>query len=235
MTQLAGWRFLELGRRIERAIETCRFVRQFADAPAPDGRLDVLLELVDSQITYRQRYVMIAARAPVIDLVMLDPSNPRSVAYQLDRIEAHLAALAEPSRRRPALAGAADRGLRRDRAAHRRRRQFDEALIIDIENALMRLSEAIARVLSHAQRAIRVRMGGARVIYDIRQTTTYAYASPVAHAHHVLRLTPINRSGPAGACVRASISCPNRCSAAKGRTSSATVSPGSCSKSRTTS
>jgi transglutaminase-like putative cysteine protease len=32
------------------------------------------------------------------------------------------------------------------------------------------------------------------VIYDIRQTTTCAYASPVAHARHVLRLTPINRN-----------------------------------------
>ena len=31
MSQLAGWRFLELGRRIERAMATCRFVRQFAD------------------------------------------------------------------------------------------------------------------------------------------------------------------------------------------------------------
>ena len=87
MTQLAGWRFLELGRRIERALQTCRFVRWFAEADSPDGGLDVLLELADSQITYRQRYVMIAAPAPVIDLVMLDPNNPRSVAYQIDRIE----------------------------------------------------------------------------------------------------------------------------------------------------
>ena len=31
------------------------------------------------------------------------------------------------------------------------------------------------------------------MIYDLRQTTVYAYASPVAYAHHVLRLTPINR------------------------------------------
>jgi transglutaminase-like putative cysteine protease len=36
-------------------------------------------------------------------------------------------------------------------------------------------------------------MGGAGVIYDLRQTTVYAYASSVAYAHHVLRLTPINR------------------------------------------
>ena len=93
MTQLAGWRFLELGRRIERAIITGRLVRCFALAGAPEGGLEVLLELADSQITYRQRYVMVAARAPVIDLVVLDPNNPRSVAFQLDRIEAHLAAL----------------------------------------------------------------------------------------------------------------------------------------------
>ena len=33
------------------------------------------------------------------------------------------------------------------------------------------------------------------MIYDVRQTTTCAYASPVAHARHVLRLTPIHRPG----------------------------------------
>jgi uncharacterized alpha-E superfamily protein len=93
MSQLAGWRYLELGRRLERALATCRFVRQFAFVGELDGALDVLLELVDSQITYRLRYVMVAARAPVIDLVVLDPNNPRSVAYQLGRIETHLAVL----------------------------------------------------------------------------------------------------------------------------------------------
>jgi transglutaminase-like putative cysteine protease len=38
-------------------------------------------------------------------------------------------------------------------------------------------------------------MGGACVIYDVRQTTTCGYASPVAHARHVLRLTPVPREG----------------------------------------
>jgi transglutaminase-like putative cysteine protease len=33
------------------------------------------------------------------------------------------------------------------------------------------------------------------VIYDVRQITTCHYASPVAHARHVLRLTPVNRDG----------------------------------------
>jgi uncharacterized alpha-E superfamily protein len=143
MTRLAGWRFLELGRRIERAILTCRFVREFADPLAPDGALDVLLELCDSQMTYRQRYVMIAARAPVIDLVMLDPNNPRSVIYQLDRVEAHLAALPKhvaDGRLSPPqqIAASIATGLRTVDVA-----KIDTALILGSESALMKLSETI--------------------------------------------------------------------------------------------
>src|SRR6202042_2081969 len=91
MTRLGGWRFLQLGRRIERGIVTCRFIRQFG--ARADRSLDTLLELCDSRITYRQRYVMVEARAPVIDLTLLDPSNPRSVAFQFDQIEQPLDAL----------------------------------------------------------------------------------------------------------------------------------------------
>ncbi|HLH95861.1 MAG TPA: circularly permuted type 2 ATP-grasp protein [Xanthobacteraceae bacterium] len=143
MTRLAGWRFLELGRRIERAILTCRFVRDLADPSAPDGALDVLLELCDSQMTYRQRYVMVAARAPVIDLVMLDPNNPRAAIYQLDRIEAHLAALPKyvpDGRLSPAqqIAASIATSLRTADAA-----QIDADLIVGSENALMKLSETI--------------------------------------------------------------------------------------------
>jgi uncharacterized alpha-E superfamily protein len=154
MSQLAGWRFLELGRRIERAIATCRFVRQFADAAAPEGGLEVLLELCDSQITYRQRYVMVAARAPVVDLVVLDPNNPRSVAYQLDRIEAHLVALPKRTadgRLSPPqqIAAASGTALRTTEAV-----AIDDSLIDTIEDSLMRLSEAIgAAYLTHNERS----------------------------------------------------------------------------------
>jgi uncharacterized circularly permuted ATP-grasp superfamily protein/uncharacterized alpha-E superfamily protein len=154
MTRLAGWRFLELGRRIERAILTCRFVREFADPQAPDGALDVLLELCDSQITYRQRYVMIAARAPVIDLVMLDPNNPRSVIYQLERVEAHLAALPRnvaDGRLSPPqqIAASIATGLRTADAA-----TIDAALILGSESALMKLSETIdSSHLAHDERS----------------------------------------------------------------------------------
>jgi uncharacterized alpha-E superfamily protein len=144
MTQLAGWRFLELGRRIERAILTGRLVRCFAPAGGPEGGLEVLLELADSQITYRQRYVMVAARAPVIDLVMLDPNNPRSVAFQLDRIETHLSALPgrhATGRLLPAqqIAASIATRLRTVEAA-----AVDEGSVIDIEQSLMKLSDAIS-------------------------------------------------------------------------------------------
>jgi uncharacterized alpha-E superfamily protein len=102
-----------------------------------------LLELADSQITYRLRYVMVAARAPVVDLVMLDPNNPRSVAYQLDRIEAHLAALPRNTEGRLSapqqVTAAAATVLRTTDAG-----EIDEALIAATTNALMRLSNAIA-------------------------------------------------------------------------------------------
>jgi uncharacterized alpha-E superfamily protein len=154
MTRLAGWRFLELGRRIERAILTCRFVRELADPLAPEGALDVLLELCDSQMTYRQRYVMIAARTPVIDLVMLDPNNPRSVVYQLDRVEAHLAALPKSvadGRLSPPqqIAASIATGLRTADAA-----KIDTELILGSESALMRLSETIdSSHLAHNERS----------------------------------------------------------------------------------
>ena len=158
MSQLAGWRFLELGRRIERAIATCRFVRQFAFAAEPEdarkraddtrpepgsSALDVLLELADSQITYRRRYVMVAAPAPVIDLVVLDPNNPRSIAYQLGRIETHLAVLAKrspESRLSPPeqIAATLATQIRTVEAA-----DLDEAAFLGMEETLMRLADVI--------------------------------------------------------------------------------------------
>jgi len=144
MTRLAGWRFLELGRRIERALLTCRLTRCFAQPGGPDGELDVLLELADSQISYRQRYVMIAALTPVLDLVILDPNNPRSVIFQLERIETHLGVLPNrnPSGRLSPVQQIAASIATRLRTAEAT--AVNDALILDIEQALMKLSDAIS-------------------------------------------------------------------------------------------
>jgi uncharacterized alpha-E superfamily protein len=90
----------------------------------------------------------------VIDLVVLDPNNPRSVAFQLDRIEAHLAALPGRSaagRLSPVqqIAAAIATRLRTLEAT-----AIDEALIIETEQALMKLSDAVtAAYLTNNERA----------------------------------------------------------------------------------
>jgi uncharacterized circularly permuted ATP-grasp superfamily protein/uncharacterized alpha-E superfamily protein len=93
MNRAAGWRFLDMGRRVERAINTTRFARQFAYDEAGDEDLDVLLTLVDCQITYRSRYLVGPSLAPVRDLAVLDPYNPRSVAFQVAALNEHIAGL----------------------------------------------------------------------------------------------------------------------------------------------
>ncbi|MDH2346691.1 circularly permuted type 2 ATP-grasp protein [Bradyrhizobium sp. SSUT77] len=93
MNRAAGWRFLDIGRRTERAINTTRFARQFAYDEAGDEDLDILLTLVDCQITYRSRYLLAPILAPVRDLAVLDSYNPRSVAFQVTTLNEHIAAL----------------------------------------------------------------------------------------------------------------------------------------------
>ena len=93
MNRAAGWRFLEMGRRAERAINTARFARQFAHDEATAEDLDILLTLVDCQITYRSRYLLAPLLAPVRDLVVLDQYNPRSVVFQVSSLNDHIASL----------------------------------------------------------------------------------------------------------------------------------------------
>ena len=93
MGRTAGWRFHDLGRRIERAITLCRLIGAFGDDLATGEDLLMLLELCDVQISYRQRYSTGLALFQVRDLVGLDPYNPRSIAFQVITIKQHLDAL----------------------------------------------------------------------------------------------------------------------------------------------
>ncbi len=93
MNRNAGWRFLDIGRRAERAINTCRLARSFAPEGANSDDLDVLLDLIDSQITYRSRYMTGVGLATVRDMVLLDPYNPRSAGFQIQVMHEHLQTL----------------------------------------------------------------------------------------------------------------------------------------------
>ncbi len=80
-----GWRFLEIGRRLERARHMAELLRAgVAEAPeAIEPYLQILLHIADSSITYRTRYLTALRTDLVLDLLLVDESNPRSVGFQL--------------------------------------------------------------------------------------------------------------------------------------------------------
>lgn len=93
MVRGPAWRFLEMGKRIERAVGITRIARRLIDAESDFEALGTLLDLCDSQIIYRTRYLAGPLRNPVLDLVLLDPANPRSLAFQVASIVEQLADL----------------------------------------------------------------------------------------------------------------------------------------------
>ena len=144
MNRVAGWRFLDIGRRIERGITTCRLTRMLAHDEATTDELDLLLDLNDSQITYRARYLIGLALPAVRDLVMLDPFNTRSLAFQLNTLSEHIAVLPslhedgmleEPARILLALSADVETEDARKLTADKAHR---------FERALMRFSNAVA-------------------------------------------------------------------------------------------
>lgn len=94
MTRSFGWSFLDMGRRLSRAFNMAELlVGMFGSAePEADeaGRLLFVLELADSFITYRSRYRLAPMLPLVLDLLLIDESNPRSVAFQLDALVQHI-------------------------------------------------------------------------------------------------------------------------------------------------
>jgi len=87
MYRFDGWRFLSIGRALERIVCTATVLARFADPKAPDGGLDVAVDAGDSAMSHRQRYAVATNRGTVIDLLALDSLNPRSIRYQLTEIK----------------------------------------------------------------------------------------------------------------------------------------------------
>jgi uncharacterized alpha-E superfamily protein len=145
MARNAGWRFHDLGRRIERAIQSCRLMRHFAADSATLDDLTTLLDLTDSQISYRARYLTGIALVPVRDLVALDPSNPRSVAYQVAAISRHLKEL--PTLRDDGMAEQHETlAIELSAAvATAKAESLGPDGVLGIENRLLALSDAIGR------------------------------------------------------------------------------------------
>lgn len=79
-----GWRFLEIGRRLERGLQMMELLRHglASDAPAA-ADLELVLAVADSSITYRSRYLTVLRPRYVLELLLFDETNPRSIAFQL--------------------------------------------------------------------------------------------------------------------------------------------------------
>ncbi len=94
MTRGHGWRFLDLGRRLERGICLSGFLRGGIRASgSPNASFELLLEIADSVMTYRRLYLAEVRPLEAIDLLLRDDSNPRSIAFQLQEVARHARAL----------------------------------------------------------------------------------------------------------------------------------------------
>jgi uncharacterized circularly permuted ATP-grasp superfamily protein/uncharacterized alpha-E superfamily protein len=85
MTRGQGWRFLDMGRKLERTLQIAALLRHtLVDVRGPEPPLlEAILEVADSAMTYRRRYMSHLEMAPVLDLLLADEANPRSLVYQL--------------------------------------------------------------------------------------------------------------------------------------------------------
>lgn len=97
MTHEAGWLLLDIGRRLERALLSIAFIRSTlaseCSQPVEALLLDNILRVTENIITYRRRYRSYLQPQTVLDLLLLDHTNPRSLIYQLDRLQEHIAQL----------------------------------------------------------------------------------------------------------------------------------------------
>ena len=84
----SGWLFMSTGRRLERAVYLTRELREITKPLAPENwsYLECLLEVADSTMTYRARYFTTLQPIAVLDVLMADETNPRSLDFQVEHL-----------------------------------------------------------------------------------------------------------------------------------------------------
>lgn len=179
MVRDAGWLFLDTGRRIERGILVTSLARSLL-VPVLDGAprlveplvLESFLASAESLVAYRRRFRSHLAAPSALDLVLADPANPRSLRYQLDRLQEDVAALPHTThgvrteREERLLLDASTRlrladpiALARRSRSTGRREDLDE-LVVRVADLLAATSDAMAaRLFTHLQPSPRV-LGG---------------------------------------------------------------------------
>jgi uncharacterized circularly permuted ATP-grasp superfamily protein/uncharacterized alpha-E superfamily protein len=92
MTRDEGWRFLILGRRIERLYGLSELIALPMALPAErrERMLEWLLEAANAIVTYRARYRRVPELLPVVHLLVFDPTNPHALAFQIEALQRYL-------------------------------------------------------------------------------------------------------------------------------------------------
>ena len=203
MTRGIGWRFVSIGRRIERLSTLCSALQVAID----EGRtheLDWLLDLADSSVTYRSRYLAAPEWLPVLDMIVRDESNPRSLAFQakgladfIARLEATHGPFATSTLApaRAALAALTAGDLRPesealaddDRAAAARRLRGVGRDLAQVLLARRAAQRPVARCVIAAASSAPCRM---KDRYTVEHETRYAYRVPVSQSWQLAHLTP---------------------------------------------
>ncbi len=96
MTQDDGWRLMMLGRRLERLQFLAELLghRLQSGATPTQSELEWLLDIGDSTITYRTRYLASPLLGSTVDLLVFDKTNPRALAYQWSHMRYSLVRIA---------------------------------------------------------------------------------------------------------------------------------------------
>jgi uncharacterized circularly permuted ATP-grasp superfamily protein/uncharacterized alpha-E superfamily protein len=143
-----GWRFLRIGKRLERALQTTDLLlATFANAPFDlDPCLRTLLQIADSSMTYRSRYFTTYRTEYVLELLLADETNPRSVGFQLRGLVNHLRQLPGYDRpeERPLPLELAESVLRQVRSA-----SCEDLAAPDAEGNLPAFADLARRIKGH--------------------------------------------------------------------------------------
>lgn len=148
-----GWRFLDIGRRVERILVMVGSFESMLSVPVVASLdrivLDTVLAAHESLVAYRRRHRTDPELESVLDLLAADDTNPRSLQFQIDRLRTHVWALpARPSRERlaslveeTALAVAAVSWL--DPADTAGRRMGVDRLVLEVRGPLLTFVEEL--------------------------------------------------------------------------------------------
>jgi uncharacterized circularly permuted ATP-grasp superfamily protein/uncharacterized alpha-E superfamily protein len=97
MIRGSGWHFMEMGRRIERALQIISYVRSLLTKKNEEMEQEVLVESAllcgEALINYRRRYQNGINIENALEMILLNDNNPRSLMYQFTQLEIHIADL----------------------------------------------------------------------------------------------------------------------------------------------